>query len=56
LEFRKNHGYDVKILSDLFDDYSGARIERVVRKAINKMVLNQNESLTIQDLEYSISH
>ncbi len=47
---------DDKKLSDLFDDYSGARIERVVRKAINKMILNKNESLTIQDLEYYISH
>ena len=47
---------DDKKLSELFDDYSGARIERVVRKAINKMILNKNESLTIQDLEYSIKH
>lgn len=44
---------DEKLL-DLFSDYSGADIEQIVRRAINKMILDNKESLTIQDLEHSI--
>lgn len=36
--------------------YNKEDTERTIQRAIKKMILNQNESLTIQDLEYSISH
>lgn len=44
---------DLKLLY-LFNDYSGADIERIVQRAINKMILDKKESLTIEDLEYFI--
>lgn len=52
---RRQFELDDEKLSDLFSDYSGADIERIVRRAIKKMILRQNEFLTIKDLEYSIS-
>ena len=40
-----------KKLTDIFANRSGADIERIVRRAVKRMILRSQEFLTIKDLK-----
>lgn len=48
---RREFDVDDKEVIELFEGVSGANIERVVRRAVKKMVLRGQEFLTVKDLE-----
>lgn len=48
---RRHFDLDDSLLQSLFLDSSGADIERVVRRAIKRMILRKQEFLTVKDLK-----
>lgn len=48
---RRQFELDEKPLLDLFSNYSGADIERIVRRAVKRMILRSQEFLTVKDLK-----
>ena len=52
---RRQFELDEKPLLDLFSKRSGADIERVVRRAVKRMILRNQEFLTVKDLKQAAS-
>lgn len=52
---RRQFDLDDKVLLELFDNRSGADIERIARRSIKKMILRGQEFLTLKDLKLAIS-
>ena len=52
---RRQFELDEKPLLDLFSKRSGADIERVVRRAVKRMILRSQEFLTVKDLKQAAS-
>lgn len=52
---RRQFELDDNCLLDMFSQYSGADIERVVRRAVKRMILRSQEFLTIKDLKLAIA-
>ncbi len=52
---RRQFELDDNRLLDMFCQYSGADIERVVRRAVKRMILRSQEFLTIKDLKLAIA-
>ena len=48
---RRQFELDEKLLLDLFSKRSGADIERIVRRAVKRMILRNQEFLTVKDLK-----
>jgi SpoVK/Ycf46/Vps4 family AAA+-type ATPase len=48
---RRQFELDEKPLLDLFSERSGADIERIVRRAVKRMILRSQEFLTVKDLK-----
>ncbi|RLA43174.1 MAG: ATP-binding protein [Gammaproteobacteria bacterium] len=51
---RREFEIDDKKVSDLFNKLSGADIERIVRRAIKRMILKNQEFLTIRDVKNAL--
>ncbi|MBK8186645.1 MAG: ATP-binding protein [Cellvibrio sp.] len=52
---RRQFELDEKPLLDLFGNRSGADIERIVRRAVKRMILRSQEFLTVKDLKQAAS-
>jgi SpoVK/Ycf46/Vps4 family AAA+-type ATPase len=52
---RRQFELDEKPLLDLFSKRSGADIERIVRRAVKRMILRSQEFLTVKDLKQAAS-
>lgn len=52
---RRQFEVDEKPLLDLFKNRSGADIERIVRRAVKRMILRSQEFLTVKDLKQAAS-
>lgn len=52
---RRQFELDEKSLLDLFSKRSGADIERIVRRAVKRMILRSQEFLTVKDLKQAAS-
>lgn len=52
---RREFELDEKIISEIFSERSGADIERIIRRAIKRMILKGQEFLTIKDLKNALA-
>jgi SpoVK/Ycf46/Vps4 family AAA+-type ATPase len=52
---RRQFELDEKLLLDLFSKRSSADIERIVRRAVKRMILRSQEFLTVKDLKQAAS-
>ncbi|MFT7405802.1 AAA family ATPase [Zhongshania sp.] len=52
---RRQFELDESVVLSLFNNRSGADIERIVRRAVKKMILRSQEFLTVKDLKLAIS-